>query len=223
VDPERSAEESTARARRNLRRYCTSLGVDRLATLTFRCRRCQIPTGCECVEGPDRPKHDELDYVLHLIDLFRRAVMADYGPTPLVVVVEHHDDGHLHVHVGFGRFFDKHRFRALWPHGFVDLRRLKSKGIGPGGRRQARVEARKVASYLAKYVTKERHDRHRKSYSTTRGLVPGPRRARFMREVEAERWLADTTGEMPSHTWSSATMEDWSAPPVRLLFYDGLP
>jgi hypothetical protein len=223
MDAERSAEESTARARRMLRRYCTSLGIDRLGTLTFRCRRCDLASGCVCSEGPDRPRHDELDFVLVCIDLFRRSVMAEHGATPMVVVVEHHLDGHLHVHFGFARFFDKRRFGAHWPHGFIDLRRLKSKAAGGGGRRQARVEARKVAAYLAKYVTKERHDRHRKSYSTTRGLAPAPRRSRFMREHEAHEWLAGMTGEVPASTWSSESMEDWAGPPVRLLFYDGPP
>jgi hypothetical protein len=218
-DPERSAEESKRRARTRLRRYCVSLGIDRLATLTFRCRRCDEAPCC-CSEGPDRPKHDELAFVDGCIEAFRRAVRLEFGDVAMVVVVEHHEDGHLHVHVGIGQFLDKYRFRTCWPHGYIDLRRLKAKALGK--RETARAQARKTAAYLAKYVTKERHDPFRKAYSTTKGLIAPPRRARFMTEAQCERWLLVVLGgEVPSYRWSSDEMESWDAPPCRLLFYDG--
>jgi hypothetical protein len=173
-----------------------------------------------CAEGPDRPKHDELAYVDECIEAFRRAVRAEFGEVALVVVVEHHQDGHLHVHVGIGQFLDKYRFRTCWPHGYIDLRRLKAKATGK--RETARAQARKTAAYLAKYVTKERHDPFRKAYTTTKGLVAPPRRARFMTEEACERWLLELLGgEVPSYRWSSESMDSWEAPPARLLFYDG--
>jgi len=218
LDPDRSARESTRRARTSLRRYCASLGIDKLGTLTFRCRRCRRPEGCVCAEGPDRPRHDERDYVLGCIEAFRRAVMARFGRIPLVVVIEEHDDGHLHVHFGFSKYLDKYALRKCWPHGFVDLRRLRVKGTR--AKRSHREHARACASYLAKYVTKDpSRSKGDKGYSTTRGLVAPPRRSRFMTKEECERWLLLQTGSLPEYVWSSDEMPEWEAPPVLLLFY----
>jgi hypothetical protein len=206
------------RARITLRRYATSLQIDRLGTLTFRCRRCNDPAGCTCAEGPDRPKWDERDYVLACIEAFRRRARAEFGPIPLLVVIEHHKDGCLHVHFAFGQYLDKHKLRACWPHGFVDLRRKEMKrGVG------RRERARRCAAYLAKYVTKEHHEVGVKSYSTTRGLVPAPRRERFMTRDEAVQWLVRVNGGLWESSWSSEEMESWEAPPVWLLFWGDSP
>jgi hypothetical protein len=206
------------RARITLRRYATSLQIDRLGTLTFRCRRCNDPEGCTCSEGPDRPKWDERAYVLACIEAFRRRARAEFGPIPLLVVIEHHKDGCLHVHFAFGQFLDKRRLRGCWPHGFVDLRRKEMKrGVG------RRERARRCASYLAKYVTKEHHVPGVKSYSTTRGLVSAPRRERFMTRDEAVQWLMREQGGLWESAWCSEEMETWEAPPVWLLFWGDPP
>ncbi len=217
ADPERAADSAVRRARITLRRYATSLQIDRLGTATFRCRRCDLPTGCVCPEGPDRPKWEDRDYVLACIEGFRRKVRAVFGEAvALAIVIEHHDDGHLHVHFGFGQFLDKSKLRTCWDHGFVDLRRIKTKDGRHIGKRE---RARRCAAYLTKYVTKEHHVAGVKSYSTTRGLVPAPRRERFMTRNEAVLWLCRENGGVWESEWSSADMETWEAPPVWLLFW----
>jgi hypothetical protein len=140
-----------------------------------------------------------------------------YGSLPLVVVLEHHADGHLHVHFGFARFLNVDHVRASWPHGFVELRRLKVKS---GHRVGAREKARKCAAYLAKYISKEHHDPSAKSYSTTRGLVPAPRRDRYMTKGEALSALIRANGGLWASSWSSESVEGWEAPPVLILFWD---
>jgi hypothetical protein len=221
ADPERSAESSAQRARTTLRRWCTSLGVDRLGTLTFRCRRCKVPTGCVCPQGPARPTWDEYDEVLTCIEAFRRAMRKRYGVVPLALVVEVHADGHLHVHFGVNRFINQAQLAACWPHGFVKMTRAnRPKGQHIGRREQAR----RCASYLAKYIGKGfEGGTGRKSYSTTRGLVPKPQRMRFMRRSEAMGWLLDVNGRGPASVWSSADVEGWEAPPCWLMFWDDPP
>jgi hypothetical protein len=217
VDPERSADSAVRRARITLRRYATSLQIDRLGTATFRCRRCNLPTGCICDEGPDRPKWDEREYVLACIEAFRRRMRAVFGEAvALAVVIEHHADDTLHVHFGFGHFLDKRKVAACWEHGFVDLRRIESKDGRHMGKRE---RARRCAAYLTKYVTKEHHRPGVKSYSTTRGLVPAPRRERFMTRNEAVLWLCRENGGLWESEWHSESMETWDAPPVWLLFW----
>lgn len=205
------------RARINARRYCTSLGLDRLVTLTFRCRRCDQPTGCVCPEGPDRPRHDEFDFVVACIESFRRRVRSKLGRVPLLIVVEHHKDGCLHVHFVFDRWLDQDVIAQCWGWGFVKLKRKRHKGFGE--RVGKREKARRCAAYVTKYITKEHHEPGRKSYSTTRGLVPAPVRQRFMTREEALGWLSIVTGEQPGYVWSSEDVEGWEAPPVWLLFY----
>jgi hypothetical protein len=219
-DPERSAESSVRRARITLRRYCTALGIDRLGTLTFRCRRCN-GAPCICAAGPLRPRWEDREQVLSDIEAFRRAMRLRVGRVPLVIVIEHHLDGHLHVHFGFNRFLQKDELRACWPHGFVKMTRRKASRGRPIGRRE---RARRCAAYLTKYVTKEHiAGSGRKSYSTTRGLVPKPQRLRFMRRSEAMGWLLDAEGRLPASTWSSADVEGWEAPPCWLMFWDEPP
>jgi hypothetical protein len=169
------------------------------------------------VEGADRPKHDELDYVLACIARFRRRMREEYGPTPLAIVVEHHQDGTLHVHAGYARFLDEAKVRSCWPHGFISLRKRRVKNGQHMGQRE---RARRCAAYLSKYLGKEAgHGTGRKSYSTTRGLVPEPRRTRLMTQPEALRWLELQTGQRPERVWSSEDVEGWEAPPVLILFY----
>jgi hypothetical protein len=141
-----------------------------------------------------------------------------YGPTPFVVVLEHHIDGHLHVHFGYARFLNVDHVRACWPHGFVELRRLKVKSRQRMG---ARESARRCAIYLAKYISKEHHDPSAKSYSTTRGLVPPPRRERYMTRDDALKALIlANRGRLWASSWSSEDVDDWEAPPVLILFWD---
>lgn len=220
ADPERAAVESARRARRELRRWCIANGVDRLGTLTFRCRRCDRPEGCVCAEGPDRPRVEDLDWVLDQVAKFRRRMRDAAGgrDVALVVVVEEHEDGHLHVHFGFNRKLDRHLVRRCWGLGFVDLRRLKSKHGERLGRRE---QGRRVAMYLAKYVTKQGgQGAGRKRYSTTRGMTVRVTRSRFMSRQEALVWLElQMGGDLPDHIWESSMVEGWDGPPVMLLFY----
>ncbi len=191
-----------------------------MGTLTYGCRRChQVP--CRCPEGPDRPTDVDLDQVVADIAAFRRRVRARWSENPpMAIVVEHHKDGHLHVHFAFGRFLDKRELGACWPHGWVDLRKFRAKGIRTMG---ARERARSVAGYLTAYLKKdftEGHQFQRHRYSTTRGITAPPRRFRAHRRSAGLAWLSMRTGgAAPVASWDSSTCDHWDAPPVLLIFY----
>jgi len=66
-------------------------------------------------------------------------------------VLEVHPEGHgYHVHVALNRFVGFLTIRKHWPHGFIDIRRIK---VGTG-QVPAQESSRRAAQYLAKYQSK---------------------------------------------------------------------
>jgi hypothetical protein len=127
-------------------------------------------------------------------------------------VLERHRDGHLHVHAGLSRYVDKRELGELWGHGFVDVRKLRTKR---GGREDARAAAR----YLAKYATKSREaDPGEHGYEVAQGHSPAVARMRaWDREDGWALAVGAMGGEVPSYEWASGDSEDWTGPPVAFL------
>lgn len=201
ADPTRARQESARRARAAVRRYCAAHGLDRLGTLTF-----AVEPG-------------SLAEAWKLVEAFRRDLEQALGQRiPLLVVPEYGErSGRLHFHFAFGRYLDLCAVRRAWPHGFVDLRRIRRRS-GPGRRPEGRrAGARRIASYVAGYVAKgEGVGFGRKRYSTTRGCQPVPRTVRRGDLTEAiAQVLAEVEG--PWEMWSSAGMEGWCGPPVLVI------
>ena len=199
VDPERARIESLRRTRASVRRYCSANRLDRMGTLTFEVEP-DLDGGWEAVEG------------------FRRALAAELGElVPLVVVPEYGTlNGRLHFHVAFGRYLPVVMLRRCWPHGFVDVRRIKARGRGRrlGGRALCRL----VASYIAGYVTKgDRTPFSRKRYSTTRGCAPVSRSVMRSDLAAAFATVRARAGGAALTVWSSSSVEEWAGPPVYVI------
>ena len=140
---------------------------------------------------------------------------------PYVWVMELHKDGErLHVHLGLAQYVPKAVLADLWPHGFVDIRRIRTKASGGD-----QAKAGMTAHYLAKYVGKAFDalgaaegvascGRHR--YEVGQGFQPPSTGAVFGSESEARRWLlAQEGGTAPSYEWSSDDIDGWLGRPTR--------
>jgi hypothetical protein len=140
---------------------------------------------------------------------------------PYVWVLELHKDGErLHVHLGVARFIPKADLEALWPHGFIDIRRIRTKASDG-----ERAQTQKAAHYLSKYVGKAFDTpaggggtcgRHR--YEVGQGFQPHSTGARFATEAEARAWVIDQEqGCAPSFEWASEDIPGFEGPPTRGL------
>jgi hypothetical protein len=191
--PDDHAERASRRAKGQVRRYAVANGLTRLVTLTRADQTHDVAT------------------VNRAVVWFLRQLRERYPDVGYVRVFERHQSGAVHVHLGISRYIAKGEIAALWPHGFVDVRKMRSSR--PGGREAARLTAR----YLAKYVVKEAvraNDRgHR--YEVRQGRQPVAVRvwAQTMRDGLRELIRA-SGGETPSYVWDSASQDDWRGPPV---------
>ena len=188
---------SGRRARGRVRRYAIANGCTRLATLTYRKR----PLGSQQVKR---------DWAR-----FARELKARYPMLAWVRVLEVGElNGRLHVHAGLSRFIPKPELARLWGHGFVDVRKLRTKR---GGGEDARAAAR----YLAKYATKAAQaaaGEH--AYEVAQGHQPAAVKVRGWSLDQAWREVVGLMGgELPSYEWSSGDAEDWRGPPVRFLAF----
>jgi hypothetical protein len=200
-NPERSAIEAGARARRSLRRYCAANRLNRLGTLTY--------AGAGC--------HDPLQVRADLGEFFR-FLRHEVGGKPLayVWVPEWHKSGHgLHAHFAVGQFIPRRAIERAWGRGFVHIKLLGDLAVGS----TALSEARQAARYLSKYVGKTFTDPsarvpglHR--YDVAQGFKPeavtftGPTSADVIDQASA------VFGSEPVSRWSSAEAADWNRPPV---------
>ena len=162
-----------------MRRYCRANREDRLATLTYR----------------DEPGARER--VTRDVRRFFERVRKCYGARPLVAVVERGaKNGRLHVHLALNFYVPKGQLERLWGKGWVDIRKSK--------RGQGRWRQRELASYLAKYVTKdadaetsddpkERAQREHR-YLVTQGFTPKTWRLRYDRIGQAHERLLGLYG-----------------------------
>ena len=136
ADPGRAEAEAARRARSKLRRYCAANRLNRLGTLTY--------AGAGCFE-PLQLRADVAE--------FFRGLRSELGgrPLPYAWASEWHPGGHgLHVHFAVGRYVGQRLIRDVWGRGIVHIKLIGDLPVGSG----ALEEARRAASYLAKYVSK---------------------------------------------------------------------
>lgn len=192
------------RARAQLRRYCAANQINRLTTLTY------APPFCT---DPNQLRVD--------LGRFFRKLKRELGDKfPYVWVPELHSDGHrFHAHVGLNRYVDKELIAACWPHGFVDVRRIRvRKGSGE------LAKCRQAASYLSKYVAKTFTATrpvgfHR--YEVAQGFKPVEDILVLASIADALDWATEYHGgTSPVFVFDSDTIADWTGPSCRVLFFD---
>jgi hypothetical protein len=186
-----NAERASRRARGRVRRYVVSNGIARLVTLT----------------RADQ-SHDRSVMVRDLA-AFERGLRGRYPTLAYVWVIESHKSGALHAHLGLSQYVDHRVIRRLWPHGFIDVRKIRTR---QGGRESARAAAR----YLGKYVSKSpARDKSEHRYEVRQGFQPAAVRV-YAGDLASARLelLRLMGGELPSYEWSSASARDWRGPPA---------
>jgi hypothetical protein len=205
-DQERSEAEAARRARTKLRRYLAAHRLNRFATLTYAGRGCF--------------DHQELR---RDVGEFFRDLRRELGgkPLPYAWAPEWHPGGHgLHVHFAVGRYVRQSLIRDVWARGIVHIKLIGDLPVGSG----ALEEARRAASYLAKYVSKNVADErvprlHR--YEVAQGFQP-QRLQLAGRSDEAVIEEASTRmGGPPSVVWRSSEREGWRGPPAYWCAWPG--
>ena len=201
---QRSRDEAARRARGQVRRYAATHGLNRLGTLTYR------GDGC----------HDPREVRADLGRFFRQ-LRAELGVAsfPYVWVPEWHPGGHgLHAHFAVGRFIGRRLIERSWPHGFVHIKLLGNLPTGSG-----RVaEARRVARYLGKYVSKDPaagSGLHR--YGVARGYQPRAVKVWGRAMPEAIAAASELIGAEPEYVWNSDGVEGWTRPPAGWVSWPG--
>lgn len=192
-DPERSRREGQRRARIVVRRWCVHNQISRLLTLTF---------------AGEHGVHDR-DAVLRHLRAFFRLLGSHHEDIKYLYSLELHPGGHgYHVHIGVDRYLSKDEIRSAWPHGYIDIRRLKVKSA-----RGKREQWRAVARYIAKYACKAEDEgrqagRHR--YERTQGH--NPTEHRFRASMGALSELFRERGAYSMWSWDSAFDDQWCGP-----------
>jgi hypothetical protein len=198
-DPARSSAEAARRARGKLRRYCAANTLNRFATLTY------------AGEGCHDPRRLRLD-----VAAFFRDLRTELGAAfPYVWVPEWHPGGHgLHVHFAVGRFVPRGAIERAWGRGLFFIKLIGDLPVGAGARGEARV----VAGYLSKYVSKSFDDDGRIAglhrYEVAQGFQP--------ERIEVYGRSADDVIERasrymqaaPERVWLSSSVEGWRGPPA---------
>ncbi len=203
-----------------VRRWCTAHKATRLATLTF-------------ADEPD------LDGGWDLIEDFRRGLDAAGIPQPLIVPQYGTLNGRLHFHCAMPTYVPEAQLERLWPHGWVDVRRIsprsKQGGRKLGGREQARI----AAAYVSGYVTKQTSERqradcsdesdhagpdrsigfNRRRYSVPKGTNPVPTRFTCLGDLyDAWTEVQQQCGFPMFEAWRSPIDDpEWRGPPILLL------
>jgi len=155
---EASEEAAGRRAKKNVRLCCKEIGADRLVTLTY------------------RENMTDRETALKHWDAFRRR-LGKIKKFHYVAVIEEQKRGALHFHVAVRGRQDYFTLRSIWQSVI---------GLGPNGEKMGQVNVRnphkigvgakndhKLASYLAKYCSKEMDCRalDQKRYFRSRGIV----------------------------------------------------
>jgi hypothetical protein len=199
ADVERSQQESARRARAKLRRYCAANRLNRFATLTY--------AGAGCFD-PERLRVD--------VGEFFRGLRRELGgkPLPYAWASEWHPGGHgLHVHFAVGRYVGQRLIRDVWGRGITHIKLIGDLPVGSG----ALEEARRAASYLAKYVSKNVGDEriprlHR--YEVAQGFQPAKIECYGRTAEDVIERASGYMGSAPGHVWLSSSVEGWHGPPA---------
>lgn len=133
-DPERSEREAARRAQVAVRRLVCEHRLVRMWTLTL----------SASTTAGERP------LVVRKVQQFTRRLRKVLPRVKWLAVLEWHPGGHgWHVHMVVDRFVAKVLVADLWGWGFVDTRRITTKGDTT-----SLGAARRAGQYVAKYLTK---------------------------------------------------------------------
>jgi len=198
-DVERSEQEASRRARTKLRRYIAANRLNRFATLTY--------AGEGCFDQ-QQLRGD--------VGEFFRGLRRELGgkPFPYAWAPEWHPGGHgLHVHFAVGRYVRQSLIKDVWGRGIVYIKLIGDLPVGLG----ALEEARQVAAYLAKYVSKNAADErvprlHR--YEVAERFQPQRLPLLGRSEESVLEQACELMGGVPSRVWRSAEQEGWRGPPA---------
>jgi hypothetical protein len=200
-DPQRCRENAARRAKSTFRRFCKQHRLCFMWTLTYG-------------DGGQR----DLAQLRRQVERLRAKVIRETGRDfPYAYVVEFHKDGErLHVHMAVPFFFDQRRLTTLWGHGHVWCSDKRQRG-------ECRfIGAERAVRYMAKYMAKAFEDgdfgRHR--YERARGWAVETYDVRVFDFGDGQRVAEEVFGGKPRFVLDSADVEDWQAPPMRLLFFE---
>lgn len=147
-------------------------------------------------------------------DFFQRWRVLEGKPFPYIYVLELHPEGHgYHVHllVPSWMFTDFFQLRRVWGHGRVRFDKTKRH------HGDSRDDARRVVSYIVKYITKGFDDDHvpgEHRYERAQEFVVTVKRRSFSTFREAMEYLTYFAGEVYSVVWSDYEMDSWRGPPT---------
>lgn len=158
-DQEKSMASAMQRARRKVRELAKTARLDHLLTLTYR----------GLMADRERAARDWKAFVRRVRKDSR--LVRDGESFHFVAVIEHHQSGGIHIHVGVRGWRDAIALRDAWHavvgkgQGNVDIQGPKSKG------RKRIVGVHRVAAYLSKYITKGTHHKlNERRYWSSKGI-----------------------------------------------------
>jgi len=191
-------DRANRRARRELRQYCVRNRLSKMWTLTL-------------AEILDKKT------VKRRVNAFMHKWRDLNGGKefPYLYVLELHADGerwHVHVAVPNG-YTDKHKLQELWGLGLIRFDESPRRGKGTG----AREQYRRLAAYLAKYISKSIEDVHEPGehrYERAQGFGVEVVRRSFAMFDNAESWLVSQPGGSWIQKWSSDEIATWDGPPA---------
>lgn len=200
-----NARRASTRAAKQLRLFIVANMLTRMWTLTY----------AEAQWDRSAVMRDVNDFQQRL----RTYLGEDF---PAAYVLELHPNGHgWHVHMALqSRFIRWSLLGQLWGHGVVQYSDGQKAINNCHGER---AKARRLASYLTKYMAKawagdHEHGHHR--YEVTQGFGVEKVRRVFKSLAAAVGWLNDCEGGRPGYEWASDGVEDWHGPPAWVLVYD---
>jgi hypothetical protein len=202
VDRERSKREAQKRATKNVRRWCVHAKLDRLLTVTF----------------AEKTTTDDRATVARTLAGFFRRLKARYPGLHYLYVLEEHPGGHgYHSHAAVNMWLDPVVVRECWGHGFIDIRRIKTKGRGT-----LLEQSRMAGRYIAKYATKsEDAGRHMGGhrYERSQGEPIPEVRIECDSWAAAEAWLRGKLRGAVVWQWASDDDDDaWKGPRTLVLW-----
>jgi len=147
-------------------------------------------------------------------DFFQRWRALEGKPFPYIYVLELHPGGHgYHVHllVPSWMFTDFFQLRRVWGHGRIRFDKTKRH------HGDSRDDARRVVSYIVKYLTKGFDDDHvhgEHRYERAQEFAVTVKRRVFSTYREALEYLTNFAGEVYSVVWSDYELDAWAGPPT---------
>lgn len=167
-----SSHSSLRRSKSQVRRLIQSMPGRAFLTLTY-------------AENMTDYKQAEAD-----LSLFRRRAKRKYGKFDFVAVAETQKRGAWHWHLILDGFYPYREIRNLWPHGFIDIRKVQN--------------AKQAARYLTKYVAKtfdQDWPPSKPRYVRTRGIHVQEQRLQFKNTHDALDHFYKLTDGVYSYHW----------------------